>query len=556
MSTKTLRKRIALVAVSAMGFGLLTSVGANAAAANNTNIAWTAASTQPGVCSVAAGDTTSTTGYPTAYVVTGTSIVLNDDSTNAGGGTTSTYLAITGNATFTGGATNSTFGAGGYETLTSTTAFDDSRVSTNTLTVKAGAVGTATISYGLTDSSTPLTKAVLNIVASCDNATFSSADSYFQATTDGTTADSNTDETTSGLPATTIANGSPGYISMLLKDVYGSTLPAGKALVVTVKSGDAYANITAGNASGTPNSKTGIATSNAAATAGVKVVQATANTPTTAVVEVTYNGVVVGTRTFTFEGPASKINVSDVTVGKKGSYGYYRYTITDAAGNPLRSKSIAADSLVTDGVIVVNAASATGSTTVLGDKSDTPTGASPAKFLCGTAKTGKGTVGLKYTDSDTLATIKASFDAYCGGALDTWSISMDKASYAPGEIATLTVSGKDSSGNVVNATDTIGTVEYSFGGMTFVTAPTTTDSFASAAGAKTYKLTVGTTEGSFVGTFKITGTTDDTAKTVTYKVASTSATVSSNEVLAAIVKLIASINKQIVALQKLILKKK
>jgi hypothetical protein len=101
----------------------------------------------------------------------------------------------------------------------------------------------------------------------------------------------------------------------------------------------------------------------------------------------------------------------------------------------------------------------------------------------------------------------------------------------------------------------LGASEYSFGGMTFVTAPTTADLFNSAAGVKTYKLSVGTTEGSFVGTFKITGSTDTAAKTVQYKVANSSATVSNADVLKSIVALIASINKQIQALQKLILKR-
>ena len=132
---------------------------------------------------------------------------------------------------------------------------------------------------------------------------------------------------------------------------------------------------------------------------------------------------------------------------------------------------------------------------------------------------------------------------------------MDKASYAPGEVATLTVSGKDANGFPVNTTDTLGTVEYSFGGMTAVTAPTASDKFSSGAGVKTYTFAVGTSEGSFVGTFKITGSTDTSAKTVQYKVAPSTATVSNADVLKSIVALIASINKQIQALQKLILKR-
>jgi hypothetical protein len=91
--------------------------------------------------------------------------------------------------------------------------------------------------------------------------------------------------------------------------------------------------------------------------------------------------------------------------------------------------------------------------------------------------------------------------------------------------------------------------------MTAITAPTNGDLFNSGAGTKTYKFSVGTTEGAFVGSFKLTGATDTSAKTVQYKVASSTATVSNADVLKSIVSLIASINKQIQALQKLILKR-
>ena len=144
----------------------------------------------------------------------------------------------------------------------------------------------------------------------------------------------------------------------------------------------------------------------------------------------------------------------------------------------------------------------------------------------------------------------------CGGALDTWTIAMDKASYQPGEIATLTLSGKTAKGNPVATFTFLSGVEYSFGGMTAITAPTNNDAFSSGLGTKKYSFSVGTTEGSFVGTFKTAGTTDDSAKTVQYKVAApATGAVSNADVLKAIVSLIASINKQIAALQKALLKR-
>ena len=150
----------------------------------------------------------------------------------------------------------------------------------------------------------------------------------------------------------------------------------------------------------------------------------------------------------------------------------------------------------------------------------------------------------------------APFTVTCGGALDTWTISLDKASYNTGDIGTLTVTGKDANGAMVTDITTLtgitGNVTIG-GGATFVTTPVNADTFTK--GVKTYKFLVGNTEGSYAGSVTITGATDITAKTVQYKVASGTATVSNADVLKSIVALIASINKQIQALQKLILKR-
>ena len=76
-------------------------------------------------------------------------------------------------------------------------------------------------------------------------------------------------------------------------------------------------------------------------------------------------------------------------------------------------------------------------------------------------------------------------------------------------------------------------------------------------GAKTYKFVVGSTEGSYQMTvstpaYAATGVVD---VTVPYKISTGSASVTNADVLKAIVSLIASINKQIAALQKALLKK-
>ena len=94
--------------------------------------------------------------------------------------------------------------------------------------------------------------------------------------------------------------------------------------------------------------------------------------------------------------------------------------------------------------------------------------------------------------------------------------------------------------------------------MTAVTAATNADTFTD--GVAKYKFVVGSTEGNYqlsVDLPKWNSTTySQTAVTVPYAIKASSASVSNAEVLAAIVKLIASINKQIAALQKAITKKK
>ena len=92
--------------------------------------------------------------------------------------------------------------------------------------------------------------------------------------------------------------------------------------------------------------------------------------------------------------------------------------------------------------------------------------------------------------------------------------------------------------------------------MTAVTAPSSTDLFVG--GVKTYKFIVGSTEGSYQMQVDLpkfnSSATPQAAVTVAYKIAGTGA-VSNADVLKAIVSLIASINKQIAALQKALLKK-
>jgi hypothetical protein len=96
-------------------------------------------------------------------------------------------------------------------------------------------------------------------------------------------------------------------------------------------------------------------------------------------------------------------------------------------------------------------------------------------------------------------------------------------------------------------------------GMTAVVAPATTDTESTArAGVWVYTYTVNSVEGKYNGAVKIsvasTSAMAGKAATVAYTIAP-NGSVSNADVLKAIVSLIASINKQIAALQKALLKK-
>jgi hypothetical protein len=557
MSTKTNFKRVALVAVASLGLGVLTSVApANAADWIAADLDFTAAAAQPGVCSVTNGTTAGTT---SAVVVAGSRINVE-----AAAATGSAYVSISGNATIESAGT-------GYEAVTLTTLSSaDAIATTSTVSdfvVRAGAVGSAVIYYSSSSTAASVDALSITIVAACTNRAYSGTYSFYKAVdaataVSGFTLADNIDAT--GATTVTTTEGS-GYMIAQLRDAYNGTLSS-KAVVATVTKGEAYVNVAdaAGSAPAAGSAKTAVVPSTGDELA-VRVTPITAGTPTVATVELAYNGVVVATKSFTFQGYADSIVVTDVTVGSLGTdalsgtgKGYFRYQVKDSAGNALYSRAIANDTTanaVTSISSITTGISVAGTTSSTGGKSPAVTEASPASYAC--VDVGATKINVQYIDPNNITkTVKASFNILCSDVLDTWTASMDKASYSPGEIATLTISGKDENGLAVGSLQAIGTVTYSFGGLGLpVTAPTPTDTFASGAGIKTYQFPVGTTEGSFVGTFQIAGDTDTTAKTLQYKVASTSTAVSMADVLKAIVSLIASINKQIAALQKALLKK-
>jgi hypothetical protein len=559
MSTKTLRKRIALVAVAALGAGVLSVAPANATALANTEYDTLTTTVNPVFCSVDNG----TAGSEAIVLPLGVDFVLSGGGANMEVNDTykfsmpgTTIVGIT-----TANVTNRTDVFSADRSSVSSTNATSAAASITTLTFRAATAGDYVLTISEQDVSTTASfvdREAISVswVATCANNVYSASESLIQVRDDTSAAGTTTtaDEATGLIRS----NAETAYIALATEDAYGVALSGAGSLVATATNGAVI------NWDAAPSVQTSSAylATRGATTTELFVTQGTANKdkPLTTTVTITLDGAVIGTKTISFRGAASKIVISDVTVGKTGDSstgkGYWAAVVQDSAGNNLLSKTVETDG--TANAAANNSGIAAIGTSAVshtdGTKASTAGTGTFGRYEC--AASGATVLYVKHvTNSITGASIKGSFPVACGNVLDTWTVSMDKASYQPGEIATLTVSGKDAKGFAVNSFDDLGTIEYSFGGMTAVTAPTTTDSFDSALGAKSYKFSVLTTEGAFVGTFKIAGATDTAAKTVQYKVASASGAVSMADVLKAIVSLIASINKQIAALQKALLKK-
>jgi len=548
-----MKQRIALVAVSALTAGLFSVVStpvANAAIAAQDLVGVTTSSaTNYGVLSV-----TNTSATATSYemLTSGQLALVGAGASTAGtAGDYCKYTITQGTGSFTyatdaGTATEivgSVAADGQSATWTATTTLIDCGIA---LYYKPGAAGKAVILYTKKVGATVSTVETITVVAVPSAAAsvagvLSLSNSLLAKMATGAVATSNVDNSTANL-----VNGSIGYIGVDLKDAYYGDVNTG-AIVVKATNG-ALVNW---GADPTSTSTSTVVAADQGSSDWVSVSQATANAPVTTTVTVEYNGTLVGSRTFTITGEISKITVGTTTatglaVNPKNATtatGFLIFTY-DSAGNQIAA-TVAADSskyttLVT--AVTVTTPTTTSSSGVAGG------------WTCADAS-GSATIRIKGSTAAGVTIYSNDFTAACGGSVDKYTAALDKAVYVPGDIATLTITAKDSKGFMVGDARTVGTgVAIAGSNLTAVTAPVSTDTFAQ--GVKTYKFVVGATEGSYQLTVDLPAhVAVDSAKTVAYSIKSSTTSVSNADVLKSIVALIASINKQIQALQKLILKR-
>jgi hypothetical protein len=607
MSTKTLRKRISLVAVTALTAGVLSVVAAPAASANiaagtvTSQAAYDAAALNVAVIPTTTGaavsngalvnsnqslgliykDASSTTAQSATMLSTGALALYTLGATTisivASGGTFSS--AVSGNSATAQPIVRSDLKGiiSGVSTATNmAVVWTPGAIGTFTISLYkgdgAGTVPSTTLGYA---RGTLVGQVTVTTVASSTAGAYSAT--YSSCNLTRTAGETSTGVNTSG--STSINNGLTGYLVYALKDVYGTALTAGLPVVATA-TGGVVLDIASSAASAVSSTDVDTAVSGT-----VSIAQAVANVPVTTTVTITYNGTLVCTQTLTIRGEVASLKVtpvaaqanvsaSQITTNSLNGLGGGTFVIDtfDSAGNkviPLQAGgSVAAttqfatvsstvDSVVT-GLTYSVVATGTASTDATGLW---PLSSTQGYATCGSNKAGTN-AALKVTFQNPSGSIITSpaFSQRCAGLPSTYTASWDKASYVQGDIAKLTVSFKDTAGNAA-ASVTTGTTATITAPMMTLVGSIATGKKADINGAIVHTYSVGTTGTFSSGTYNslvdYSTLTDVLASiaTVSYKVSTGGDTTTNADVLKSIVALIASINKQIQALQKLILKR-
>ena len=611
MSKTTLRKRISLVAITALTAGVLSVVAAPVANANLNGIASQAF--VEGQLGVAHG--TNTTGATVVSSAGTAALSLGLLYKDASSTTAQTATALTSGALVLGTlhttATNTAFivsggtlgtAVGGAGTLAVTSA----SYATNLRSVMVGSTNATAVAirWALPSTAGTYTITAYRSTAAANFTTLATASNgsllgvvtvtvVAAAAADGPVVGYSTCTTNNSgtlTPASTdyssaFVNGNSAYINMQMVNAYLQANTLEGNIVVTSSSADSVVAIGGtGVTAGTGTTVVAYGTAVAGDDSVVRVNQATAGKPVTTTVTITFNGAVICTKTVTIRGEVASLAISNVSSVKDGGNaavagwladgtlrdGHMYIQLKDAAGNTVLPGDQTSSNTGNSEFSIDSASASNLVTAFVVDSGDQATSLSSSavpynysvgKYTCGSSQYGSQAVKINHTSAATGKITSGTFTARCAGNAYTYTASFDKASYLQGEIATLTVSFKDSKGNAANSQTAFGASEMIIPMMTFVSTTGSASSVAREDGTKAYTLTVGTSTGMSAGTFN--GIVDFTAltavaatkQTVTYKLSTGADTTTNADVLKSIVALIASINKQIQALQKLILKR-
>ena len=576
MSIKTLRKRIALVAVATLGAGVLSVAPANAATYFNTaadyDFSTTISGSNYGICFVGATAATGNAGGINTLTqnATNTAEMLNTGQLsvtgtvllNASGD--SIKISVTGPATvkaLTLGTATTTGGVDG-KSLTSTAS--GATQSAAQFAVNPTGVGTVQVTIVENDGGDTTTSQTLEVISitvrsSCLAGTASATGSGAKFVDDGDKATAMTTANVTSNDASgkaTASNGNPLFLRFDMFDANGTAVPnaAATGTVTAETSGGALIGF----------QETGTTTLAYTVNKGgwLKITQGTEDAPWSGTVTIKLNGTSVFTKSAKITGKADSIVTSSLVNVEMaaGAVTAGRYVVLDSAKNEI-AEAITKLEDFSQANAAIGAAGTSSRTPVPATADNRGTFTANCSGSKGGTLTG---LRLQYTFANLTSIYSPAFNIVCGNAtVATYAASLDKASYVPGDIATLTITGKDAFGNQVADSAVMGTastgeaVSIAGSNLTAVTAPTNSDTFS--AGTKTYKFIVGSSEGSYNLVVDLdkwtTSTYSQSAVVVPYTIKASTATVSNADVLKSIVALIASINKQIQALQKLILKR-
>ena len=507
MKTISIKKRVALVAASALAIG---GFGASAAFADGT------ATTATGV-TLAAGQLncyTSTTGASTTVLLSGGTITAVPNAAYSTTGTTvvADTLVVTGPFAFSA--------AGGSNTLSSATKVTGASGGSTASTIVSTGLGSGTISF-YSQGSALVATANITAVASCDSGV-SAANSYTQvsdtaghiataanlaagsgaATVNTTALDNSVDV------ATSYAVGSTAYLEVYPRDVYKNKVGTSSYISVTATNGAVVAGVAGGNILAVPGSTTNGEFSIAAPTYG---------TPISTVVTVSIGATVIATKNITFAGDAVSLKASYAVSGVAGTSATTAYVDTthytngityrvyDSVGNQVKDTASAwtvkLDS--SDNSALVN--------TIAVDRTNESQagkgGIITYNCINGT-KSGTASLVLALTNKAGVKVSSAPLKVACSASvIDTFSIALDKKTYQTGDIATLTITAKDANGAPVSDATPLGAgAAVVVSGMTPVLAPATADvpnGATAGSGTWTYTYAVGTTTGNYVASVQL-----------------------------------------------------
>ena len=504
MSTKTTFKRVALVAVAAMGFGLLSVAPSSAAHVF-----------QADALSLSAATSTVAVGSSTTITVTQSFLAGATLETMT---VTSSFTSVPSGATVAELPTP-TFSSGSN----SFASFSTKVVNVGAAVSSLGVSNTSTMTFAPTKVGTYVIKFTPEAATTTD---------VINSTAQTWTVTVTALATAAAADATSTSIIAPGIVSTGSADTAVSTGVATGSVVATIKVTPLVASATATGSNTITATITGPGTLGIGTTSTVVASLGRSITNTgggsywvfvygdgttgTSTITISLGSVVVGTETVNFYGAAASAVATVVkpviAVGSTASTGAVTVLVKDAAGNTVPGATVFAQSGTT--TVFASSSVATGSTGI-------------ASFDLTALTAGTSSFVFSNVAAGSTAVYTSAAVSVRAGTATPGSVvmSLDKATYTQGEAATLTIMVKDADGNAV--ADGSPTV-FLTGGVTSTralsagTLPATTAlTVGSSTGTLTYAINVPTTSGDFTisasagsgltGTFSVTATVSKSA---------------------------------------------